>query len=103
MISRIFTQRIRWACMTIEVSYEPAWLGLTIGGEPVAHLQLRSLDPDRAALPVSETGYKSHYVSATEVEECGGPVAYAIAWLDHAATFPDWIALQESSRQLALF
>ena len=56
------------------MSYEPHWLS-EIYGEPVAHLELRSLDPEEATLPVNETGYRSHFLSASEVLDRGGPVA----------------------------
>lgn len=103
MISSIFVKRIDWEGITVEVSYEPNWLGLSIGGEPVAHLQLRSVKPERAALPVSETGYRSLFVSADEVAEQGGPLAYALLWLDCEAVHPAWAAQLEAARQLSLF
>ncbi|MFM9926744.1 hypothetical protein VLK31_27425 [Variovorax sp. H27-G14] len=103
MISRIFVKRLQWACITVEVSYEPNWLGLSIGGEPVAHLQLRSVGPERGALPVSETGYCSRFVSGDEVDACGGPLAFALAWLDEAASLPAWKAEQEAARQFSFF
>jgi len=58
---------------------------------------------DRAVLPVTETGYRSHFVPREEVEALGGPVAYARAWLDHAARSPAWAAHMAASRQLSLF
>jgi hypothetical protein len=91
MSSRVFVKRVQWACITIEVSYEPNWLGLTIGGEPVAHLQLRSLNPERAALPMSETGYISRFVSGDEIEASGGPIAYVLAWLNAEADSRAWV------------
>ena len=33
------------------------------------------------AHPISETGYRSHFLNAQVFEEAGGPVAYAEAWL----------------------
>lgn len=104
MISSVFVQRIDWNGTTVEVSYDPHWLGMpAIYGEPVAHLELRSLEPEDAALPVTETGYRSHFLPASEVLDHGGPIAFARTWLDEAAQSKAWIERQERSRQLSFF
>jgi len=55
-------------------------------GAPLALLQIIAVQPGRAALPISETSYRSCFISAAHVAEYGGPVAYARVWLDEAAT-----------------
>jgi hypothetical protein len=52
---------------------------------------------------VTETGYRSHFVNRAVIEDAGGPVAYATAWLDDAARSPDWKEREQASRQMALF
>lgn len=102
MISRIFVQRFDWNGITIEVSYEPDWLNLSSAcGAPVAHLEVRSLAPDRVALPISETGYRSAFPPAATVTAMGGPLSYVRAWLDDAARSPEWRDRQEAARQLS--
>ena len=64
------------------------WKGqaLTIRWHPdyspgvMAHLEI--LTEDRKPHPISETGYKSHFIQKQEVEDMGGPVAYVTAWLE---------------------
>jgi hypothetical protein len=68
-----------------------------------ADLQIRSVGPDRAEPPITETGYKSHFVDFARVEAAGGPVVYAIAWLDTVAAAPWWRPRQVEGRQLSLF
>lgn len=46
----------------------------------VAHIEI--LTEDRSAHPLSETGYRSHFVPCHEVAESGGPEAYVHAWLE---------------------
>ena len=93
---------IDWQGISVKVSYEPEWLN--IGGQHrIAHLQLCSVSPERAALPVTETGYRSHFLTPKEVAAAGGPLAYARMWLDEAACGSAWTQHQEQARQLALF
>ena len=44
--------------------------------------QYSSPAPSGAVLPITETGYRSHFLAATEVIAAGGPVRYVLAWLD---------------------
>lgn len=105
MISRIFVQRIDWRGVTVEISYEPEWLGglAEAVGEPLAHLQVRSVSPERAALPVTETGYRSAFIAGSVITLEGGPVSFVREWLDEAASDPSWKSSQDAARQLALF
>lgn len=67
--SDISVSRLLWDSVAIEISYEPDWSGLSELGwdRQVAHLSLTSIDPERAPLPVTETGYRSHFLSPTEI------------------------------------
>ena len=49
-------------------------------------------------LPVTETGYRSHFIPAGTVAEHGGAVAFVTAWLEHEAARTGW-----SGAQLSLF
>lgn len=104
MISSIFTQRIEWHGITIEINYEPDWSPAYTGtyGTPLAHLQIRSLDPECAALPITETGYLSHFIPASDINEYGGLIAFVRDALDEAAENPAWKQAHEQARQLIL-
>lgn len=101
----ITTCTITWQEITIEVSYEADWLGMhALNPEwGHAHLQLQSLEPERAELPVTETGYRSHFPARGTVEAAGGPAAFALSWLDTEARNPAWREREAASRQLSLF
>ena len=102
----IVIETFDWRGITVQVEYEADWLGAAARGSHLlvsGHLQLRSLVPDRAPLPVTVTGYRSHFLPMGEVERAGGPVAYATAWLDRMAQSREWKQYEEGGRQLSLF
>lgn len=59
-------------------------------GQGQDHVEVQSLVPDKAPLPITETGYCSHFISPLELINDGGPVTFVTAWLDRAARGKDW-------------
>jgi hypothetical protein len=84
-----------WAGIPLSIRYCPDWCSIT------AHLEISSRDGQ--PLPITETGYRSHFTSTDAIEAEGGPVSFACAWLDHAAQSPAWQDAQESRHQLSFF
>ena len=103
MNGRTELHRLQWNGILLEVSYEPQWLPPSILGEDIAHLEVRSLDPTDAPLPITETGYRSHFIAASAIAAAGGPVAYVDMWLTTESDAPAWREREQSARQLALF
>lgn len=60
--------RFKWQGIEIEAIYWPRRWGV------IAHLEIRSIQPERAPLPITETGYKSHFHPCGTVEANGGDV-----------------------------
>jgi hypothetical protein len=96
---------LQWENITIEVRYDPDWSPSyrDIYGYPLAHLEIESIDPAKAPLPMTETGYRSWFGAPADVDAEGGPVAFVCAWLDHEARSPAWQEAQTERRQLTLF
>jgi hypothetical protein len=70
----------------------------------IAHLEIRSIAPAGAPLPITSTGYRSHFHECGTVEANGGDVvAQVTAWLDEEANKPEWQAHLARSRQGELF
>lgn len=67
---------ITWKGITITISWKPNWQPNLVG-----HLEFWS--ENREPIPITETGYKSHFIHPDEIDAEGGPVAYVQAWLDH--------------------
>lgn len=90
--------RFRWQGIEIETRYWPLKWNVT------AHLEVESIAPERAPLPITETGYRSHFHKRGTIEAQGGDVvAQVTAWLDEEATSREWRAYVEASRQGELF
>lgn len=92
------TYNLIWQGITIRVVHTPRrW-------SAIEHLEIRSIAPEGAALPITGTGYRSHFMPIGTVDAHGGDVAAQItAWLDEEAAKPDWLAHIEASRQHSLF
>lgn len=99
--TEIFT--LVWRGITIRIEYEANWSNLAARGYDLAHLDVASIDPERAPLPITETGYRSHFTSAEMVAAYGGPVALVTTWLEEEAAKPAWRAAEVKARQLTLF
>ncbi|KQX22758.1 MULTISPECIES: hypothetical protein [unclassified Sphingomonas] len=91
--------RFHWEGIEIEATYVPrSWGGV------IAHLEIESIQPPRAPLPITETCYKSHFHPCGTVEaNVGDVVAQIIKWLDEEAAKPEWRAYVARSRQGELF
>ena len=59
--------------------------------------------PARCPLPVTETGYASHFADFTIIAQAGGLLAYLSGKLDAAANSPNWRNREQALRQLTLF
>lgn len=93
MTNSIETYEILWQDIPITLTYQAEWLGLC------AHLQFKAGE----RLPITETGYKSIYLSAQAVVEAGGTIAFATGLLDESAESAEWKDYCQERQQLCLF
>jgi hypothetical protein len=90
--------RFTWRGIDIEVTYDPDGYGV------VSHLEVRSIEPPRAPLPITNTGYRSHFHEHGTVEQNGSDVVALVkVWLDDEAAKPEWQRYEQASRQGELF
>ncbi len=93
-----------WNGIQLAITWEPHWLSNGDDrGWDNAHLQIEAVSPERAMLPITETGFRSHFTTAEVVESYGGPVAFVLAWLAEEAATPAWRQREAVARQFALF
>ena len=98
----IETFSAEWNGILINITWEENWLNPDSGYD-LAHLDIETVQPARAKLPITETGYLSHFTSAEAVNAHGGPVGFVLAWLNDAAQTPEWRKSEAEARQFALF
>ncbi len=73
-----------WRGIRIEIRYRPPFAHF-YEEHPIAYLEVISIEPEKAPLPITRTGYVSRVVQGVHVEAEGGPVAYVRAWLEYKA------------------
>lgn len=93
------TTTIRWCQYLLTVRYDRDWPNLSY----TSHLEIECIVPERGRLPITETGYRSHFVHPGDVEFAGSPAAYVEAWLEQAAKSDAWKAHELSQLQMSLF
>ena len=100
--------RATWRGISLTIRHCPVW-GSTHNG-PVQHVEVES--DDHVAIPITETGYRSHFMIGDQALAAYGddPIAFVLAWLDHEATRPAWRAFdaqqhrnEVTSHQMSLF
>jgi hypothetical protein len=95
-MSAPITSQIVWHGVSVEITYRKRrWKS------DFDHVELQV--EDGRIIPVTETGYRSHFLPSGIVEEHGGPENYVLAWLDHEAENPDWKRREYAAQQLSLF
>ncbi len=87
-----------WRGITIEAVYDPQkW-------EDAAHLEVQSIMPPKAPLPITETGYLSYFHPIGSIEESGMSVVETLTfWLNERSRTKAWKAYEAASRQGDLF
>lgn len=70
------THHLDWNGMLLEITYEPLWLPAHVAGQDLAYLEVRSIYPTHAPLPIAQNGYYAHSLAASIITAAGGPVNY---------------------------
>jgi hypothetical protein len=86
------------AVVRVRITHSRDYLGM---GQD--HIEVESIMPKKSALPITETGYRSHFLTPLELINAGGPVTFVTAWLDAQAKGKDWQKRQTSRQQEDLF
>jgi len=92
-----------WEGILLEIRHCPCWFSMPEDDLITQHIEIRS--QDKRLLPITETGYRSHFMNGDEAlaEFDNDPVAFVLWWLDEAAKDPLWKRKAEDDRQGSLF
>ncbi len=71
--------------------------------EGTDHVEVESIKPTRAPLPITETGYSSSFIDWRQLKEAGGPVGFIEGWLARETQSKDWRKRDLAQRQGDLF
>lgn len=92
------TYKFIWQGIEIEARYIPLDMGI------IAHLEIEAINPPCAPLPMTETGYWSHFHKPGTIEAHGdGVIQFVTDWLNEEAKSKEWQNYVEASRQGQLF
>ncbi|MEW7006753.1 hypothetical protein [Lentilitoribacter sp. EG35] len=78
-----FTWHDGIADIQIEATYSPQKFGV------MSHLEIRSIHPENAALPITETGYRSHFFHQDSMDFTKNDIVTFIR---------DWLKIEAQSR-----
>lgn len=67
------------------------------------HIEVESVAPKRAPLPITETGYRSNFLSPLELINAGGAVTFVEAWLAAECKGKAWTKAATAAAQGDLF
>jgi len=90
--------KLVWRDVTCRVRHTRDYLS-----EGWSHIEIIVLAPKDAPLPITQTGYLSHFLEEEELTKSGGPVTFFRAWLDREAKTATWAKADFKWRQLELF
>lgn len=91
------THRLTWRHARLEITHTRDYLE-----KGHDHIEVAVKAPKGAPIPITETGYRSHFLPASEIESAGGVVPFVAAWLDREATTKAWQQIEFRWRQLEL-
>ena len=92
-----------WNEIAITIRHNPNWLssGKETYGEYLTHTEIRS--DDGKQLPMTETGYRSHFTMKSNIDEYRDVRGFVKAWLDEEGKSKKWKAYVADQAQLKLF
>lgn len=98
MTSQRDTFRLVWRGVVCRVRHRRDYLS-----RGWSHIELIVVTPKGAPLPITNTGYLSHFLDEDHLYDAGGPVSFFRAWLDRKAESKAYRLALAKWQQLDLF
>ena len=64
------------------------------------HIEVMVKKPLKAILPITDTGYRSHFLDPEELATEGGPALFVQTWLEREAATKQWRVKESQMAQL---
>jgi len=92
---------ITWENIEIEILYIASKYKFyeEIYGHAMSHIEIRCNEK----LPITDTGYRSHFILEPNIREYGGVEKFIIDWLNDESKSEEWKAIKTRSDQYSLF
>ena len=100
MTDKDIKSTLLWRGIKIEIDYKSNYFE-SKSGFSIAHLDITT--ENRVPLPFTESGYRSHFLDASELEEYGTPTDFVKTWLEETAKSKKWKEQERKQNQLSLF
>ena len=94
---------IDWNGYRIEITYVKGWSRIPINGQRLDHIEICCVEPEDHPLPITGTGYRSHFIYEDQLSGYKDAVDYVTQWLDAEATTDAWKRIEANARQGCLF
>ena len=91
---------LTWRGIKIMIHYKSNYFD-SKKSSSIAHLDITT--EKRVPLPFTESGYRSHFFHANELEEYATPTDFVKAWLEETAKSKKWKEQERKQNQLSLF
>lgn len=91
-------ERFTWRGIEMSATHEPNYISTGW-----SHIELRVQKPKGIPVPITSSGYLSHFLDEADLKAAGGPAAFFRAWLDREANAKAYLKGLARWRQLDLF
>lgn len=91
-------ERFTWRGVTMTAKHTPDYISTGW-----SHIELHVLRPKHKPVPITDTGYRSHFIDEDELRAAGGAAAFFHAWLEGEATSKAYLVALARWAQLDLF
>lgn len=97
-VPRKTTERFTWRGIEMTATHTPNYISTGW-----SHLELRVVKPKGMPVPITDTGYLSHFLAEDDLNAAGGAVSFFTAWLEREANSKAYAKALTRWRQLDLF
>ena len=91
-------EKFTWRSVKMTATHTPNYLS-----DGWSHIELRVVTKDAPPIPITTTGYLSHFLDEEELKAAGGPAAFFLAWIERESNSKPYKRATQKWQQLELF